>query len=344
MLKRWNIAIAGFGSVGYHAAEQLCSRLNRYQTEYQADVRLVAVCGSKAGLYDPDGLSWQRLQPLAKANGGLQAAADASAEHTGAQFLAASGADILIEAGPTDYETGGPAYEHLSMALSRGMHAIAISKGALVKDYPGLAKLAREHGAMLKISGATAAALPTIDLLQYNLAGCEVSELTGIFTGTTNFILTRMLDEGVPFASALAEAQRLGIAEPDPRFDLEGWDTACKLTILANAAFDAGLRLHDVSREGIEWITPEQITAWREAQVVPKLVGRLARTGRGITAGVKIDLFPLDHPFSQVKGTTKAIQVTTDVMGELLVIGGKSDPRAAAAAALKDLEHILRFN
>ncbi|RNB87801.1 homoserine dehydrogenase [Brevibacillus fluminis] len=343
-MKQWNIVITGFGRVGWHVAELIGKRRERYLQRYQADVRIVGVCGSKKGLYHQAGLPGEQLAALTAASGGLQASPEASEAHTGTAFLQGSGADVVIEAGPTDFVTGGPAYEYITTALRCSMHVISISKGALVFDYPGLKRLAEEHQVMLKISGATAAALPTIDLAEYNLAGCEVSRFVGIFTGTTNFILSKMYQDNVPFEEAVAEAKRRGIAEPDPRFDLEGWDTACKLVILANALFDAGLRLEQIEREGITGITVEQMLQWREQNLVPKLTGEICRTAHGICASVKPRLYPAEHSFAQVNGATKAVMVETDVMGELLVIGGKSDPRAAAAAACKDLEHILMMH
>lgn len=329
-MKRWNIAITGFGAIGKTVAQLLWTREARYRRLYDADVRLVAVCGSKAGLADPQGLTASRV-----------AAADALLPGaTGIDFLTGCAADVLIEAGPTDYQTGGAGYRYLQAALGQRIHAIAISKGALVFDYAGLHELAQRNNVSLKISGATSAALPTIDLLQYNLAGCEFSEVEGIFTATTNFVLGKMMD-GIPFQAAVEEAQALGMAEPDPRFDVEGWDTACKVTILANAAFNANLSLHDVTRQGIDAISPDQIQAWRHARQVPKLVGRIVQSESGVSAGVELRVYPVTHPFAQVAGKTKAIRVVTDVMGETLVIGGTSSQFATAAAALKDFEHIL---
>ncbi len=341
MNTQWNVVITGFGTVGWHVADLLERRRASYSERYGVDVRLTAISGSRAGLHDPNGLTRQRWEPLTRANGGVASAADASPVYTGESLLAKVEADVLIETGPTDFRTGGPGLAYIKAALERGIHAIAVSKGALVADYPGLAGIARRTGAALKISGATAAALPTIDLIEYNLAGCEVTELCGILTGTANYVLTRISEDGWTLAQAVAEAKWLGIAEPDPAFDLDGWDTACKLVILANAAFGASLRLDDVSVEGIGEIGPEEMDRWSRERLVPKLIGRMVRTERGVTAEVKRMLLPHDHPLARVRGTTKAVWVQTDVMGDLLVMGGKSDPRAAAAAALKDLEHLL---
>jgi len=340
-MKQVNLVITGFGRVGRHVASLLCQRQQRYRQLYQCDVRLVAVCGSRMGVYDRKGLRETRLAPL-QSGGGWTEVAGASESFTGTSFVEQVEAHVLIEAGPSNYTTGQPGMGYVRTALQRGMHVIAISKGALVIDYPGLAQLARERQVQLKISGATAAALPTIDLLQYNLLGSRIQEMSGIFTGTANFILTRMWEDGLAYADALREAQERGIAEPDPGFDVEGWDTASKLIILANAGFGAQLGLEDVRRSGITAVTPVQIARWRQAGLVPKLIGRIWRSGAQVEAETVLQVYPLTHPFAQVKGSAKGVLVQTEEMGELFVSGGKSDPRAAAAAALKDLEHILQ--
>lgn len=341
-MKTWKVMISGFGSVGSHVAALLEARHERYQEKYGVNVQLVAVCKSRSGLYDSEGLTINEIESFYSGITEQGIVGKVSSDYTGASFVTKAGIDVLIEAGPTNFETGEPGYSYLRSALQNKIHAIAISKGALVLDFQGLASLAQEHEVMLKFSGATAAALPTIDMLEYNLAGCAIKSMNGIFTGTTNFILTKMVEDKLSFAEALSLAQQMGISEPNPQFDIDGWDTACKLTILANAAFGTDVRLEDVQREGIGPISLEELESYRMEKVVPKLVGSISHSEQGVTIQVKKQLLPENHPLAQVKGTTKAVFIETDIMGDFLVVGGKSDPRAAAAAALKDMEHILQ--
>ncbi|MBB5695819.1 homoserine dehydrogenase [Muricoccus pecuniae] len=329
-MRRWNVAITGFGRVGKAVAALLLSRRARYQALYEADVRLTAICGSRAGSINDDGLGEGRL-----------AENELTPGLSGITVLASAPVDVLIEAGPTDFRTGGPGYGYIKAALAAGRHAIAISKGALVFDGRGLRALAERNEVSLKISGATAAALPTIDLLEYNLAGCEVLRVEGILNATSNHLLTAMAEQGLDFAEALRRAQRAGIAEADPSFDTGGWDTACKLLILANFGLGADLALDDLSVGGIQNVTRAQMEEWRAAGLVPKLVGHLARSGDGLHAGVELRTYPASDAFALVQGKNKAIRVTTDAMGEILAVGCGPEPMATAAAALKDLEHIL---
>lgn len=328
-MRNVRVAIAGFGGVGRAVANLLLSRRERYHAVYGSNVRLVAVCGSRRGLADDAGLEADRFDSPELGN-------------SGPDFIASSRPDVLIEAGPSDFRSGGPALGYLRSALSAGRDAIVISKGALVHDGGGLRRLAEASGAMLKISGATAAALPAIDLLDYSLSGCAVLGIEGVLNATTNYLLDAMMARGVGFQAALAEAQAGGFAEPDPRNDTEGWDTACKLVILANFGLGLELSIDEVSVGGIQAVGLEQIDAWRAEGMVPKLVGRLRREGGGIQADVAVRTYPLSDPFAQVRGKNKAIRIETDGMGEIIAMGGGSGPAATAAAALKDLEHILQ--
>ena len=322
------VAIAGFGGVGRATADLLLARRIRYRHVYGADVRLVAVCGSRAGLADPGGLEPERLNALEP---GL----------SGPDFIETSGADILVEAGPSDFRTGEPGLAYISPFLSAGRHSIVISKGALVHSGPALRALAGASGSMLKISGAAAAALPTIDLLDHSLKGCEVLEIEGILNATTNYLLDAMMNQNLGFDEALARAQAGGFAEADPRNDTEGWDTASKLILIANFGLDADLTMDDLAVEGIQSVAAHDIEAWRKQRLAPKLVGSLIRADGATRAAVGVRTYPPTDPLAHVSGKNKAIRITTDAMGETIAIGSGTEPLATAAAALKDLEHIL---
>ncbi|MAZ35426.1 MAG: homoserine dehydrogenase [Thalassospira sp.] len=324
------VAIAGFGGVGRATANLLLARREHYRSVYDTDVRLVAVCGSRSGLLDANGLDADQFDALEP---GL----------SGPDFISTSGADVLIEAGPSDFRTGGPGLAYIHSALSSGRDTIVISKGALVHSGRELRDLAKVSGAILKLSGASAAALPTIDLVEHSLTGCRVLSVEGILNATTNFLLDAMVSKGVGFDAALKEAQKGGFAEADTRNDTEGWDTACKLLLLANFGLGAELVMDDLVVEGIHGVTADRIDAWRAEGLVPKLVGSLDCADDGtISARVGVRAYPNSDPLAQVSGKNKAIRITTDAMGETIAIGCGEEPLATAAAALKDFEHILK--
>lgn len=324
-----NIAIAGFGGVGRATARLLLERRKRYREVYNADVRLIAVCGSRSGLLARRGLELAELETLRE---GL----------TGTDFVDASGADILIEAGPSDFRTGGPGLPYIQSSLQAGRDTIVISKGALVHSGKELRRLAQRSAAALKLSGAAAAALPTIDLIEHSLKGCEVLKIEGILNATTNFLLHAMTTRGIGFETALQEAQKSGFTEADTRNDTEGWDTACKLLLISNFALGADLTMNDVSVDGLHSISDERINSWRKEGFVPKLVGTLIRVDGNMQASVGVKLLSPRDPLANVTGKNKAIRIITDAMGETIAFGSGIEPLATAAAALKDLEHILQ--
>ncbi|VVS97243.1 homoserine dehydrogenase [Rhizobium sp. EC-SD404] len=322
------VAIAGLGGVGRATAELLLSRRGRYREVYATDVRLAAACGSRSGRADPDGLEASDLDALEDGR-------------TGPDFIAASGADILIEAGPSDFRTGGPGLVYIHASLSAGLDTIVVSKGALVHSGSALRQLAKSTGATLKLSGAAASALPTIDLLEHSLKGCRVVRVEGILNATTNYLLDAMTTRGIDFHEALRQAQAGGFAEANPSNDVDGWDTAAKLVLIANFGLGADLTMEDVQVEGIGSVTMDRVQAWRADGVVPKLVGELSWPDGLLRATVGIRTYPTKDPLSQVGGKDKAIRILTEEMGETIAIASGKEPMATAAAALKDLESLL---
>lgn len=242
----------------------------------------------------------------------------------------------LVECTPSDLRTGEPALGYLRLALDAGWHVVTANKGPLVADFRGLKARAAERGLELKFSAAVGAALPGLDVGLRSLAGTEITAIEGILNGTTNYILTRM-NEGAAYEDALNEARRKGIAEPDPTLDVEGWDTAAKILILAGAILDYHLTLGEIDVRGISGLSPELISKARSQGKSVKLLGRIHRRVKGSTAEVGPMEIDAAHPLFHVRGTNKGIVFATDTMGEVVVTGGKSDPRGAAAALLKDI-------
>ncbi|EIB7122744.1 homoserine dehydrogenase [Acinetobacter baumannii] len=331
-MKRVNVAICGFGRIGQQIAELLLNRSTYYKQKYQIDARLVGVCNSSSGLIDQEGLQASKWLDKTQYQAGL----------TEQKFLEKVQADVIIETGPSDYVTGGKGLFYLNYALTHSMHAIAVSKGALVVEGKKLINLAHQHNKKLFFSGATAAALPTVDLFEYNLAGCQILEIEGVFTGTTNFILNDMLQHECAFTESLEKAQAKGIAEPDSSFDVDGWDTAAKITILANTVLGADVKIQDIPRQGISHVTVEHIRGWKKENVAPRLVGFIHLKNQQIHTGVELRLVPANHPFAHLQGSNKCIRVLTQEMGEFVVSGGASARLATAAAALKDFELMLK--
>jgi len=335
-----NIVLMGFGNVGKAFVRLVSDKQRLCRDRYGLELRLKAVFTSKSALYAGLRSDLKDVAELEKSEGSAH-----PAWKTGLKLeeVLTGGQDrgVLVECTPTDMRTGEPGLSHIRRALAKKWHVAAASKGALVLKFKELMKSAQKGGVRLKFSGATAAALPTVDVGVLSLAGAEILGIEGILTGVTNLILTRM-EEGISFADALKEAQARGIAEPDPSLDVDGWDTAGKILLISNAVAGTDFSLSDVVREGIQGVTIDDIrTAKKEGKVL-KLLGRLIREGGKDKADVKLIAIGKDHPLYHVAGTNKAITYFTDTMGAITVSGGKSDPRGTAAALLKDIINIYR--
>jgi homoserine dehydrogenase len=248
---------------------------------------------------------------------------------------------VLVECTPSDIKSGGPGLSYIRQALDMGWNVVTASKGPLVIDFRGLHEKAEKKHVALKFSGATAAALPALDVALYSLAGAEISRIEGILNGTTNYILTRM-KEGVDYKDALKEAQSKGIAETDPSLDVSGLDTASKILIISNALMKTDFTLNDMTVEGIDAIPPHLLTQARKKDRALKLLGILLKRAEELRLEVRLTVIDSSHPLFGVDGTNKGIVFTTDTMDCVTVTGGKSDPRGAGAALLKDIINIYR--
>lgn len=342
MAREVRFLLCGFGRVGRSFARLLAGKREDLLARYGLGLTLAGVGELAGSLHEPGGVEPSEAADFFEANKGFGGHPALRAGWKGLDLIRGAGAELLVEATPTDIRTGEPALGHIRAALAKGMHVVSASKGPFIRNFGELRALAAERGASLKLSAAAAAALPTLDVAQTCLAGAEIRAIEGVLNGTSNFILTRMRG-GMGYASALAEAQRMGIAETDPTLDVEGHDTANKLALIANACMGADLKPEDVDRTGITGLAGERIREEAARGRVMRLVGRAERGQNGrVAARVAPEALPPDHPLAAVDGAEKGITYVTDSMDRVTVLGGKSDPRGAAAALLKDLINIYR--
>jgi homoserine dehydrogenase len=174
--------------------------------------------------------------------------------------------------------------------------------------------------------------------------GASVESVDAILNGTSNYILSKMSEHGATFADSLRDAQAIGAAEADPRMDVEGIDTACKLVIIANAALGGGLRLDDVEVAGITGLYPSDLERAAARGRTIRLLGTLRRNGDGWRARVEPTPLRTSHPLAHVAGFDKGISYMTDTMDRITAVGGSSSPAGAAAALLRDILNIGTAN
>ncbi len=236
----------------------------------------------------------------------------------------------------------GMALACVKAALEGGRHVVTANKALLAKHGVALAEIAERKGVLLNYEAAVAGGIPIIKTMREALAGNTVSRVFGILNGTCNYILTRMEAEGISFDACLKDAQRLGYAEADPTFDIEGNDTAHKLSILTSLAFGTKIAADNIYLEGISNITQADIRAAAELGYRIKLLGVAQRTDSGIEQRVHPTMVPTASVIAQVHGVTNAVAIETDILGELLLSGPGAGGNATASAVVGDIADIAK--
>jgi homoserine dehydrogenase len=237
---------------------------------------------------------------------------------------------------------GNPARAAIAAALAAKKSVVTANKALLARHGVALAAVAEKNHVALNFEAAVCGAVPIVKTLREGLAGNSLARIYGILNGTCNYILTRMEQEKLTFAECLAEAQRLGYAEADPSFDVEGHDTAQKLAILASLAFGIKVDEGAVYVEGISSIAPEDLAWADELGYRVKLLGVAVRTEKGIEQRVHPTMVPKDSAIAQVMGVTNAVTVDVDAIAPITLVGPGAGGMATASAVVADIGDIAR--
>jgi len=247
--------------------------------------------------------------------------------------------DVFVEVigGESD-----PAKRAVEAALAAGKSVVTANKALLARHGVALAALAEQHHVALNFEAAVAGGIPIVKTLREGLVGNSLTRIYGILNGTCNYILTRMEQDNLSFAHSLEEAQRLGYAEANPSFDIEGHDTAQKLAILASLAFGTRVDPGAVYVEGIASITPEDLRAAADLGYRVKLLGVAVKTENGIEQRVHPTMVPKGSAIAQVMGVTNAVTVDADAVREITLVGPGAGGEATASAVVSDIADIAR--
>jgi homoserine dehydrogenase len=229
-------------------------------------------------------------------------------------------------------------------AIANGKHVVTANKALLANYGNEIFAAARKHGVMVAFEAAVAGGIPIIKALREGLTANRIEWIAGIINGTSNFILSEMREKGSSFDSVLAEAQRLGYAEADPTFDIEGVDAAHKLTIIAAISFGIPMRFKDAYTEGISKLTAADIRYAEELGYRIKLLGITRRTPKGIELRVHPTLIPARRLIANVEGVMNAILVKGDAVGPTLYYGAGAGAYPTASAVIADLVDVTRMH
>lgn len=235
-----------------------------------------------------------------------------------------------------------PARTYILEALRAGKHVVTANKDLMAKHGRELMEEAERHGCDLQFEAAVAGGIPIIRPLKECLAGNEITEVMGIVNGTTNYILTKMTEEGMDFDDALRKAQELGFAEADPTADVEGLDAGRKMAILASIAFHSRVTFDDVDIKGITKITAKDIQYAREFGYTLKLLGVARNTDNEMEVGVFPMMIPSTHPLAGVKDAFNAVFVHGDAVDDAMFQGKGAGEFPTASAVVGDLIAVAR--
>ncbi len=234
------------------------------------------------------------------------------------------------------------AKELIFKAMENGKHIVTANKALLANQGQQIFQSAYEHGVDLAFEPSVGGCMPIIKLLRESLVGNHILAMTGILNGTCNYILSKISEEGIPFESALADAQASGFAEADPTMDIEGFDTAHKLAILSSLAFGMKINFKDIYIEGISKITPLDIRFAEEFGFCIKLLAISKIRDKGIEARVHPTMIASDNILSSVRGSLNAVTISGDAVGDLFLSGHGAGMMPTASAVVSDIVDIAR--
>jgi homoserine dehydrogenase len=334
------IALIGFGTVGQGLCEILINKKKELRKIFNYEYDVVAISDAKFGtINNPNGLDLKKVLTDIKTNGKFT---KYLIGWNAVEMIKKSNAKVICELAFTNLKDGQPAITHCKTAFKNKKHIVTSNKGPAALAYEELKKLAEKNGVKFMIEGTVMSGTPVLNLVNGPLAGNKITAAKGILNGTTNFILTKM-EEGMEYKTALAEAQKLGFAEADPTGDVEGYDARAKVTILANVLMNVNLLINDVECEGITKITSANIEEAKKQNARWKLIGSVENIGGKVRASVKPEMIPLTHPLAGVMGSTNAVTFTTDLLGDVTIIGKGAGRIETGFSILTDLLEVHKF-
>lgn len=341
------IGLVGCGTVGQGLLEILFKKKEYLKNEFDFEAQVVAISDKlKGSLLIPEGINITKILSLleqGKNIGDYLEGKPNEADHMNAlQVIEKCDADIIAELTYTDIETAEPATSHIKKAFQTGKHAVTSNKGPAALFYDELKKLADEHNVHFRIEGTVMSGTPVFNLFEHGFAGNTIKEIKGILNGTTNFILSKMEEEGMDYEDALKLAQELGYAEADPTADVEGYDALAKIVILSNVLLCGSIKPSDAKREGITSISKEKILEAKKEGSRYKLIASTRKEKGRIEARVAPQKLPLSDPLSGIMGANNALTFDLDLLGKVTIQGPGAGKIETGYSILTDMLAIHR--
>ncbi len=333
------LVLIGLGNLGRRFCEIVTERETLLAERYGLRLLLVAAADSRGAACNPAGLDMAAVAQLKRAGGTIGDYPGVGRRGwQGLELVEACEADLLLEASPVNLDQGAePGLSCIRLAMRKGMHVVTPNKGPLVVAFSELHELARHRGVSLRYDGTVAGGAPALNVGCRDLRGARVRLIEGVPNLTTGFVMD-LLSEGVPWEQATAMAREAGVLEGDGAWDLDGWDAAAKLVILANAVVGLDVRIDDVTRAGVASVPVTELKAARvRGERYRQLVRAVMRADGGWTLSALPTPVGPDHPLGHLGSKQMGVVYTSDIYGEITLIIDEREPIPSAATMLRDL-------
>lgn len=332
-VNKMKLCVLGFGAVGQGLAKVVLMKHEELIEKYGLDLEITAISDRSGAAINSKGLDLQLALDTKEETGKIKDYPENGIESIGGvDVLDMAEYDCLIEVTPTNIDDGEPTQTHILKAMNDKKNVVTSNKGPLALNFKTLIETARKNNVKFRFEASVGGTMPVINLARESLAGNNIHSVQGILNGTTNYILSRMANEGTEYEPTLKEAQELGIAETNPYQDVEGLDAACKIVIIANSLMGWDVTLDDVSLEGISGISSNAVKLALKDGYLIKLVAE-ANDGKLTVAPM---LVKQGSPFA-VNGTLNVITFKTDLSEDVTVVGVGAGSIETASAILSDI-------
>jgi homoserine dehydrogenase len=326
------IILVGYGVVGKSVTTILARKYEEKVRAYGFNPKIVAIADIDGAVVNPRGLSPEKLETLKQTRPISSDPEFGHPEMSALDVIESVEAEVVVEVTPVNIKNGEPALSHITKAFKTGKHVVTTNKGPLALAMPALIELAEYNNVGFRFSGTVGGGTPMLEFAKRCLAGDKILAIRGILNGTTNYILTEMAQNHVTFQEALTNAQKLGYAETEPSMDVDGFDAACKVVILANWIMDKKITLRDVDRTGIREVSLQALDDAAKRGNTIKLIGSID----GDTSTVKPMEIAKNNPMC-VSGVLNAVTFSTEFAGEQTLVGKGAGGPETASAVLRDL-------
>ncbi len=331
------LALIGFGNVGQEFVRLLSDKKDWLLKSKGLDVEVLAIATkTKGSLMSEKALNLEHVMDHLKADGNLLGFGPELTTLSPRQIIEKTSADLMVELTPLNIDSGQPAIDHIKAAFEVGLDVITANKGPIAYAYKDLRALARSKGVHFRFEGTVMDGTPVFNLVEKTLPGCQILGIEGILNSTSNYVLTEM-SRGRELQEAVKDAQARGFAEADPSLDIDGWDASAKIAALANVLMEAGSNPKKVEREGIGKITEVDLKNASESGKKMRSIATASIEGEEVRLQVRPTLVDSSSVFWPIDGTSSAVTLKTDLMGDITVSEINPSVTQTAYAILSDL-------